>query len=58
MKRRKQMKSEDHIHFLSELLQQINELLAMVQEYCDEMVGDDDEEQYRIERHNHRTPPF
>lgn len=52
------MKSEDHIHFLSELLQQINELLAMVQEYCDEIFRDDDEDQYRIDKQKQRNVPF
>lgn len=52
------MKSEDHIHFLSDLLQQVNELLALVREYCDEMVRDDEDEQCHFEKNNHKNNPF
>lgn len=52
------MNSEDHIHFLSELLQQIDELLSMVREYCDEIVRNDNTEHYPPDRNNRENVPF
>jgi RNA-directed DNA polymerase len=36
------MKSEDHINFLSELLYEVNQLLTLVKNYCDEVLEPDD----------------
>ena len=57
-KKENSMKAEQHIHFLSDLLQQINELHTLVEEYCDEVMWSDDEEYGNIDGSEHRNEPF
>jgi len=52
------MKAEQHIHFLSDLLEQINDLRSLIEEYCDEVLWNDDEEQGGWEGNEHRNVPF
>lgn len=52
------MNSEDHIHFLSDLLQHVNELTALIREYCDEVMRDEDTEDYQAEMNKHKKLPF
>lgn len=52
------MKSEDHIHFLSDLLHQVNELLTTIREYCDDVVRDDDEKNWQSEGNDQENMPF
>lgn len=52
------MKSEDHIHFLSDLLHQVNELLAMIREHCDEILRDDKKEPWQIDKSDQDNVPF
>lgn len=52
------MKAEEHIHFLSDLLYQLDQLTALVRDYCDEIVEPDDEEAWKIENKNNNNVPF
>mgnify|MGYP001185536189 CR=1 FL=1 len=52
------MKSEEHIHFLSDLLYQLDQLVALVREYCDEIVEPDDGEAGNKESKNENNMPF
>ena len=52
------MKADEHIHFLSDLLYQLDQLVALVREYCDEMVDPDDEEAWKKENYNDNNLPF
>jgi len=51
------MKSEDYIHFLSELLHVIDELQTLVRDHCREMT--EEEKPYWIdEKNNRENVPF
>ena len=52
------MKAEDHIHFLSELLYHLDQLLAFVREYCDEVVRNEEEEPCQAGCEKQRNIPF
>lgn len=52
------MKSEDHIHFLSELLYQVDQLLMLVRNYCDEVIDPDDEDHCHSDGNNNENMPF
>ena len=52
------MKSEDHIHFLSELLHQANELIATIREYCDEVINDDEKITWQRDNNKQENEPF
>lgn len=52
------MKAEEHIHFLSDLLYQLDQLVALVREYCNEIVEPDDEEPWKKETKNNNNVPF
>jgi len=52
------MKAEEHIHFLSDLLYQLDQLTALVRDYCDEIVELDDEEAWKTENKNDNNMPF
>lgn len=53
------MKSEDHIHFLADLLDAINELQTLVGDYCREMTGEEEEEPSWVsEKNNGAKIPF
>ena len=52
------MKHEDHIHFLSDLLNIINELHALVHDYCREMTQEEEEPYWVSEKHNREKVPF
>jgi len=52
------MKAQQHIHFLSDLLYQLDQLIAMVREYCDEMVETDDEQDRSTKTRDHNNIPF
>lgn len=52
------MKAQEHIHFLSDLLYQLDQLAALIQEYFDEIVEPDDEESWKMENKNDNNIPF
>jgi hypothetical protein len=52
------MKHEEHIYFLSELLYAINELQTLVQGYCREMIGGEQELDYNDESCDPEKVPF
>lgn len=52
------MKSEDHIHFLSELIYELDQLLAFVRDYCDQIVNSEEEEPWHTNSHEHENMPF
>jgi hypothetical protein len=52
------MKSADHIHFLSELLYQVDQLLTLVRDYCDDVVEPDDENTCHSENIDCENMPF
>lgn len=52
------MKAEEHIHFLSDLLYQLDQLTALVRDYCDEIVELDDKEAWKTENKNDNNMPF
>ncbi len=52
------MKPEDHIHFLSELLDAINELQALVRDYCREMTEEEEKPYWIREKNNSEKVPF
>lgn len=52
------MKADEHIHFLSDLLYQLDQLTALVRDYCDEMIKTDDDEYHQKESENNNNVPF
>ncbi len=52
------MKPEDHIHFLSELLEAINKLQALVRDYCREMTEDEEKPYWIRDKNNSEKVPF
>lgn len=52
------MKSEDQIHFLSELLSVIDELQTLVRDYCREMTEEEEKPYWIRENKNREKVPF
>ena len=52
------MKPEEHICFLSELLQTIQQLQVLVQDYCRELTGDDEKPVWKIDSNDCEKTPF
>lgn len=52
------MKSEDHIHFLSDLLSVIDELQTLVRDYCREMTEEEEKPYWVREKNNREKVPF
>lgn len=52
------MNSEEHIHFLSELLYEVNQLLTLVKDYCNEVVQPDDETTWQMNSNDKENIPF
>ncbi|MEE4242704.1 MAG: hypothetical protein V2I36_14650 [Desulfopila sp.] len=53
------MKTDDHIHFLSDLLYQLDQLTALVRDYCDEMITTEDDEYHcQMENEKNNNMPF
>lgn len=52
------MKPEDHIHFLSDLLNAIDELKNLVREHCREMTEEEEKPYWITEKQNREDVPF
>ncbi len=52
------MKPEDQIHFLSELLQLIDQLQTIVRDYCRVLTAEEEENYWQKNTDNYEKEPF
>lgn len=52
------MKPEEHIHFLSDLLNVIEELQTLVREHCREMTSEEEKPYWITDQDNSEKMPF
>ena len=52
------MKSEDQIHFLSELLQLIDQLQTIVRDYCRVLTAEEDRNHWSKNTNDFKNEPF
>ena len=52
------MKSEDQIHFLSELLQLINQLQSIVRDYCRVLTAEEERNSWSKNDNDFENEPF
>lgn len=52
------MKAEDHIRFLSNLLDVLDELQALVRDHCRDMTQEEEKPYWVVEKENRENVPF